>query len=162
MPLVTIPRNTAVLAIYRVSRVWKSSGSVPAGIGIAFSVTVFSVAITIADELLSAALTYQGVIGLSVDLILMAVPVSHATLVIAIFLFFATRILRNRLPTVMAKDKPLTGRMALQMGFDGVGRKTKFFRNPLIHEYVEIQKRYPAETPLIYCSDAKSNLMIPA
>lgn len=77
-------------------------------------------------------LTYQGVIGLSVDLILMAVPVSHATLVIAIFLFFATRILRNRLPTVMAKDKPLTVRMALQVGFDGVGRKTKFIRDPLI------------------------------
>ena len=77
-------------------------------------------------------LTDQGVIGLPVDLILMAVPVSHTALVIAVFLFFATTILRNRLPTVMAKDKPTPGRMSLQVGFDGIGRKTKFIRDPLI------------------------------
>ena len=77
-------------------------------------------------------LTDQRVIGLFVDLILVAVPISHTAFVIAVLLRFATAGLRNRLSTVMAKNQVSLRRMPMQIGFDGIGGKVKRLRDPLI------------------------------
>lgn len=74
--LAAIPSTREIASRYRIIRVWNSL-SVLSGIEITGSAAEFSILVSIGGELLSAMLTNQIVIGLFVDLILVAVPVGH-------------------------------------------------------------------------------------
>ncbi|MDI9512403.1 MAG: hypothetical protein QM307_04595 [Bacillota bacterium] len=99
--------------MYRISRDSRSSSCFLSGVGITEAAAVFPVAVTIADELLSTVLTGQGIKGLLVHLILVAVPVGHAALIVAVLFLFSALALRNGLATVMAQNQSRLRRMAL-------------------------------------------------
>ena len=73
----TILSTREIAGRYRISRVWNSLSAL-SGIEVTGSVAEFSILVSIGGELLSTMLTKQIVIGLFVDLILVAVPVGHA------------------------------------------------------------------------------------
>ena len=118
--------------MYRISRDSSSSSCFLSGIGIAEAVAVFSVAIPIADELLSAVLASKGVEGLLLYLILVAVPVGHTAAVIAIPLFLASWFLLHGSAAMLTQHQMGLSGMPLQIGFHSIGRDPGLRRDPLI------------------------------
>ena len=118
--------------MYRISRDSRFSSCFLSGIGIAEAVAVFPVAIAIADKLLSAVLAGQGIKGLLVYLILVAVPVGHAAAVIAVPLFLASRLLLHGSAAMLTEHQMGLSRMPLQIGFHRIGGDPGLRRDPLI------------------------------
>ena len=77
IPFAVMLSTREIASRYRISRAWNSSSAL-SGIEVTGSAAEFSVLVSIGGELLSTMLTKQIVIGLFVDLILVAVPVGHA------------------------------------------------------------------------------------
>lgn len=99
--------------------------SCSSGCNVAGAAAVFSVFVAIAIELLSAVLAGQTIKCFFVDFVLVAVPISHPTLVRAEFLFLAVIRLNHRFPTLPAYLIRGQYGMPVDVGTDGAGRQSK-------------------------------------
>ena len=83
---------------------------------------VFTILVSIAFKLLSAMGAYEGVIGLLLNLLPVAVPPCHAAFVGAEMFYFSTNRLHRDSTTVPAGLSTVNFRMAANMGADRAGR----------------------------------------
>ena len=118
--------------MYRISRDSSSSSCFLSGVGITEAVAVFPAAIAIANELLSAVLAGKSIKSLLLYLVLVAVPVGHTALIIAVPFFFASRLLLHGSAAMLTQHQVRFARMPLQIGFHSIGGDPGLRRDPLI------------------------------
>ena len=82
---------------------------------------VFTILVSIAFKLLSAMGTYEGVIGLLLNLLPVAVPPCHTAFIRAEVFYFPTDWLHHDLTAVLASFATVEFRVAANMGTDGAG-----------------------------------------
>lgn len=79
----------------------------------------------------------QCVIGLLINLVLVAVPVCHPAFVRAELLFLPAGVLLDRLAALLTNGCTFRRWMAAQMGFHRIGRKVKNISNALVSVTLE-------------------------